>query len=394
MSAALTAALDKLLHYTTGSAGGAPGVVAMATDRQGDFYAGAAGRRQLGQDAPMTTDSVMLLASCTKAVTGVAIMQLVEEGLVALDDPAHKYVPDIAECRVLTGFDTAGKPQLRAPRRDITLRHLMLHTAGFVYEFFSADEARYRQAAGLPSIFASSFDAIRSVMIHDPGERWSYGPNIDWLGRIVEVVRGKSLGAVFRERIFAPLGMQDIGFEMSPSMRARLAVIHQRAPDGQLTPVPDLVLPQPPVMDMGGHGLYSTIGEYMKFIRMILNDGNGPHGRVLQASTVAAMAQNGLGDLKCSAWVSSIPPLANSGDFFPGLPKSWAYTFQVIDEDAPTGRPAGSLHWAGLANCYYWIDRKNGIGGMWGSQVLPFMDIGSYPGFVEFEAAIYRARRR
>lgn len=394
MSAALRITLDSILRYTTSNAGGAPGVVAMATDREGNFYEGAAGRRQLGQDAPMTTDSVMLLASCTKAVTGVAVMQLVGEGLVALDDPARKYVPEIGECRVLTGFDAAGQPLLRAPKREITLRHLMLHTAGLVYEFFSADEARYRAAAGVPSIFASCFDAIKSVMIFDPGEAWAYGPNIDWLGKIVEAVRGKPLGAVFRERLFEPLGMQDIGFEMSPAMRARLAVVHQRAPDGGLTPLPELVLPQPPLMDMGGHGLYATIGEYMKFIRMILNDGDGPHGRVLEARTVAAMAQNGLGELTCSAWESAMPPLANSGDFFPGLPKSWAYTFQRIEEDAPTGRPAGSLHWAGIANCYYWIDRKNGIGGMWGSQVLPFMDIGSYPGFVEFESAVYRARRR
>ncbi|HMM75905.1 MAG TPA: serine hydrolase domain-containing protein [Gammaproteobacteria bacterium] len=394
MSAALRTTLDSILRYTTNNAGGAPGVVAMATDREGNFYEGAAGRRQLGQDAPMTTDSVMLLASCTKAVTGVAVMQLVEEGLVGLDDPARKYVPEIGECRVLTGFDAAGQPLLRAPKREITLRHLMLHTAGLVYEFFSADEARYRAAAGVPSIFASCFDAIKSVMIFDPGEAWAYGPNIDWLGKIVEALRGKPLGAVFRECLFEPLGMQDIGFEMSPAMRARLAVVHQRAPDGGLTPPPELVLPQPPLMDMGGHGLYATIGEYMKFIRMILNDGDGPHGRVLEARTVAAMVQNGLGDLTCSAWESAMPPLANSGDFFPGLPKSWAYTFQRIEEDAPTGRPAGSLHWAGIANCYYWIDRKNGIGGMWGSQVLPFMDIGSYPGFVEFESAVYRARRR
>lgn len=394
MSTSLTTTLDSILHYTVGNAGGAPGVVAIAGDRSGNFYEGAAGKRQLGADAAMTTDSVMLVASCTKAVTGVAIMQLVEEGLVSLDEAAKRYVPDIAECQVLTGFDAGGKPQLRAPKRDITLRHLMLHTAGFCYEFFSADEARYRAAAGLPSVFASNYDAIRSVLLHDPGDAWAYGPNIDWLGRIVEAVRGKSLGQVFRERIFAPLDMQDIGFEMTPSMRARLAVVHQRAADGTLTAVPDLVLPQPPVMDMGGHGLYATMGEYMKFIRMILNDGDGPHGRVLAAKTVEAMAQNGLGDLKCGAWTSSMPPLANSGDFFPGLSKSWAYTFQVIDEDAPTGRPAGSLHWAGIANCYYWIDRRNGIGGVWGSQVLPFMDVGSYPGFVDFETAIYRARRR
>jgi methyl acetate hydrolase len=394
MAMPLNAVLDSILTYTTGNAGGAPGVVAMATDRNANFYEGAAGTRQLGATQPMTTDSVMLLASCTKAVTGVAVMQLVEEGRASLDDPAKKYVPEIGECRVLIGFEADGTPRLRPPARDITLRHLMLHTSGFVYEFFSQDEARYRQATETPTIFSSCFDAIKTCLLFDPGEAWGYGPGIDWLGRIVENLRDKSLGAVFRERIFDPLGMQDISFEMTASMRERLVPIHQRAPDGTLTAVPEVVLPQPPLMDMGGHGLYSTVGEYMKFLRMILNDGAGPHGRVLAPATVQAMAQNGLGELKCGAWVSAAPALANSGDFFPGTSKSWAYTFQVNDEDLPTGRPAGSLAWAGIANCYYWIDRRNGVAGMWGSQVLPFMDCGSYPGFVEFETAVYRGHQR
>jgi methyl acetate hydrolase len=147
-------------------------------------------------------------------------------------------------------------------------------------------------------------------------------------------------------------------------------------------------------MDMGGHGLYSTTGEYLKFIRMILNNGNGPHGRVLKAETVDAMSLNGLGALKTRAWVTAAPPLANSGDIFPGLSKSWAYSFQVNDEDAPTGRPAGSLSWAGIANSYYWIDRKNGIGGMWNTQILPFLDVASWPGYVNFETTVYQHRQR
>jgi methyl acetate hydrolase len=388
----LKSALDTILTYTVERAGGAPGVVAMATDQVDNFYVGAHGVLELGKPAPMTADSVHLIASCTKAITGVAVWQLVEEGLVRLDDPAQEYVPEIAECQVLRGFDADGRPLLRAPRTAVTLRHLMLHTAGFGYEFFSADEQRYRSAAGLPSIFSGGLAAIKSVLLHEPGERWTYGVNIDWLGRIVEAVRGHRLGLVLRERIFDPLDMQDIGFEMTPAMRARLATIHDRAADGKLTPLPDLVLAQPPEMDMGGHGLYATVGDYMKFIRMVLNDGAGPHGRVLAPETVERMSQNGLGALKCSGWQSSMPSLANTGDFFPGLPKSWAYTFQVNDVDAPSGRPAGSLMWAGLANTFYWIDRRNRLGGMWSSQILPFQDVASYPGFVDFESAIYRAR--
>jgi methyl acetate hydrolase len=195
---------------------------------------------------------------------------------------------------------------------------------------------------------------------------------------------------VFKERIFDPLGMTDIAFTMSDSMRARRAVLHDRAHDGKLTPLPDLILPQPPEMDMGGHGLYATVGEYMKFIRMFLNDGDGPHGRVLQAETVAKMCKNNLGKLKSGGWTTSIPSLSNSGEFDPGISKSWGLTFQINDTKTPTGRAAGSQMWAGLGNLFYWFDRKNSVGGFWGSQILPFQDAVSYPGFVDFEAAVYR----
>ena len=391
MNSPITAAADNILAYTVERAGGAPGVVAMATDKSGNFYEGAAGVRELGKTDPMTTDSVMLLASCTKALVGVALMQLVEEGQLSLDDPAREYTPEIADIQVLEGFNPNGEPILRKPRSEITLRQLMLHTSGFCYDFFNEDLLRYRNLNEIPSILSSTFVSVRDVLLHDPGERWAYGCGIDWVGLACEAVRGKRLGEVLAEYVFSPLEMRDIAFTMTDSMRARLATIHQRGEDGQLTAQPDLVLPQPPEMDMGGHGLYATVGEYMKFIRMMINDGAGPQGRVLKAETVEQMAVNGLGDLKSGAWISSNPALANSGDFFPGLTKSWALTFQVNDEPTPTGRPAGQLSWAGLANSFYWIDRENGIGGMWSSQILPFQDIASYPGSVDFEAAVYRS---
>ncbi len=389
MSAVLKKVADTVLSYTVDRAGGAPGVVAMATDRKGNFYEGAAGVRELGKDQPITTDSVFAIFSTTKALTGTALMQLVEEGQVSLSDPAKEYVPDIADIQVLDGFDVSGQPKLRPPKSDITVDQLMLHTAGFSYEFFSHDDLNYRNAKDIPSVVSSTFESIQTVLLFDPGESWGYGVNLDWIGKIVEAVRGKRLGEVLKERIFTPLDMIDIGFVLTSSMRSRLVTIHDRAADGKLTPS-DLVLPQPPEMDMGGHGLYSTIGEYIKFIRMILNDGAGPNGRVLKPETVAQMSKNGLGELKSGGWITSIPSLANEGEFFPGLQKSWAYTFQVNEEDTPSGRPAGELMWAGLANTFYWIDRKNGIGGYWGSQILPFQDVASYPGFVDFETAVYK----
>ncbi|BDI05122.1 serine hydrolase domain-containing protein [Sphaerotilus microaerophilus] len=387
-------ALDAVLTQTTGRHGGAPGVVAMATDRQGNFYEGAAGTRELGQDRPMTTDSVFAIFSTTKALTGVCAMQLVEEGRLRLDDPAGKYLPEIDELQVLEGFDDAGQPRTRPPKRPITINDLMLHTSGLCYEFFSADDLKYRTARGIPTVVACNFDSIRTVLLHEPGAAWTYGVNIDWLGRIVEQLRGQRLGAVMAERIFGPLDMKDIGFGLTESMRQRRVTIHDRAADGKLTPLPELALPDPPSMDMGGHGLYATVGEYMKFIRMILNDGAGPHGRVLQTETVEAMSRDGLAamGLSAGAWTTSIPSLSNSGEFFAGTPKGWAYTWMTNRERTPSGRPANALMWAGLANCFYWIDRASGIGGYWATQILPFQDAAAYPGFVEFETAIYHHR--
>jgi methyl acetate hydrolase len=390
LNEALKETLDKVLKNAVGRAGGVPGVVAMITDREGNIYEGAAGVRDLGKETPMTTDTVFALFSTTKAITGTALMQLVQEGKVSLDDPVKKYVPEIAEIKVLKGFDSEGQPILRAPKTDITINMLMLHTAGFGYEFFSHEDRIYRDKKDVPSILTSTFDSIKSALLFEPGERWNYGVNIDWVGKVVEAVRGKRLSEVMDDHIFAPLGMTDIGFTLTPSMMERRATIHSRTQDGAITPQPDLILPQSPEMDMGGHGLYASIGEYIKFIRMILNDGEG----VLKPETVVQMSQNGLGELKSGGWISSDPSLSNDGEFFPGVQKSWAYTFQVNEDPIPTGRPAGQLMWAGLANLFYWIDRKNGIGGFWATQVFPYQDVASYLGFVEFESAFYNTLKR
>ncbi|GBQ30225.1 serine hydrolase domain-containing protein [Gluconacetobacter sacchari] len=380
---------DALLADTVTGAVRVPGVVAMVTDRRHTFYEGAAGERLLGGGTAMTTDTVFRIFSCTKAIAGVAVMQLVEDGRLDLDAPAKIHVPELGAMQVVEGFDENGIPKLRPPKRDITTRMLMLHTAGFGYDFFNEPYRRLAESGQLPSIVSATKASITAPLLFDPGERWNYGVNIDWAGQVVERITGTRLGEVLRERIFAPLGMDDTGFTLTPSMRGRLATLHQRAPDGTLTPLPDFELPQEPELHMAGHGLYSTVGDYMRFIRMILDDGKGEHGRVLSAQTVAAMARNGLGALKITPLEGVIPTLSNNAEFFPGLSKSWGYSFMINDEAAPTGRAAGALGWAGLANLFYWIDRRNGLGGFWATQILPFADGPSFNGFMDFETTVY-----
>ena len=366
-----------------------PGVVALATNREGNIYEGAAGVRSLGNGAAMTTDTVCAIFSTTKAIAGTACLQLVEDGRLDLDAPAKNYVPEIGDLQVLDGFDDNGDPMLRPPKRDVTTRMLLLHTAGFGYDFFNEKYNKLAEDHGQPSVVTASKAALMTPLLFDPGDEWEYGSNIDWAGQVVEGITGKRLGEVMSERILEPLGMDSTSFDLSGEMRSRMALIHSRSDDGSLALL-DFELPADPEVHMAGHGLYSTVEDYCKFIRMWLNDGMGPGGqRIVSRETVAMAAQNGLGEMKIKGLPGVIPFLSNYAEFFPGMPKSWALTFMINDEDAPTGRPAGALAWAGLANLYYWIDRANGVGGFWATQIFPFADPTSVVGYLDFETAIY-----
>lgn len=380
---------DLLQRVTTGPAR-VPGVSAGVTGRDATLWEGAAGVRSLDGGTAMTPDTVCAIFSTTKAITGTTCLQLVEEGRLDLDAPAKQYVPELGEVQVLDGFDAAGSPVLRAPRRDITTRMLLLHTAGFGYDFFNEQYHRLATEHGQPSVITASRRSIATPLLFDPGEQWEYGSNIDWAGRVVEGITGSRLGEVMQERVFGPLDMTSTAFTMTEDMRSRLATIHQREADGSLTPKPQLQLPQDPELHMGGHGLYSTMQDYLKFLRMWLSDGDSPGGRLLGADTVEMAARNGLGDLKVTMLPGVVPTLSHDAEFFPGMPKSWALTFMINDEDAPTGRPAGALAWAGLANLYFWLDRRNGIAGFWATQILPFVDPTSVTGYLDLETAAYR----
>ena len=388
MTPTFQSSADAILAGAATASPNVPGVVAMVTNRDGNIYEGAAGKRTLGEDADMTTDTAFAIFSTTKAITGTAVLQLVEDGKLDLDAPASRYAPDIGKLQVIEGFDDDGNPRLRPPKRKITTRMLMLHTAGLGYDFFNETYFRLAQEMGQPSVITASKAALMTPLLFDPDDKWEYGTNIDWCGQVVEGITERRLGEVFQTRIFDPLGIEDMTFSLHDALRTRLAGMHARGEDGSLTPMA-FELPSDPEVHMGGHGLYGTVGDYMKFIRMWLNDGAGPNGQVLRPETVDMAARNHLGDRKICMLPGVIPALSNDAEFFPDLPKSWSFTFMVNDEQAPTGRPAGALGWAGLANLFYWIDRQNGFGGFWATQILPFGDAASFTGYLEFETAFY-----
>jgi methyl acetate hydrolase len=381
---------DKILDDTVNGSPGVPGVIAMVTDKTKNIYEGAKGVREIGKSDAITTEDVVALFSTTKAITATAALQLLEEGELDLDAPASTYAPDIGSLQVIDGFDSKGEPILRAPASEITTRMLLTHTAGFGYDFFNEKYNRLAQEKGQPSVTTSSKASLMTPLLFDPGTKWEYGANLDWVGQVVEGITGKRLGEVLKTRVFDPLGMSSMTFSLQDEHRSRLAQIHARGADGGLTPM-GFELPSDPEVHMGGHGLYGTVGDYMKFMRMWLNDGAGEHGRVLKPETVAMAEKNQIGDLKVTALPGVIPSLSNDAEFFPGQSKSWAFSFMINDEEAPTGRPAGALAWAGLANLFYWIDRKNGYAGFWATQILPFADPASFTGYMQMETAFYKA---
>jgi CubicO group peptidase (beta-lactamase class C family) len=336
----------------------------------------------------MTPDTVFRIASMTKAVTSVAAMQLVEQGKLRLDEPVPDIDPALGAPQVLEGFDASGTPRLRAARRPITLKHLLTHTAGFSYEQWDANTARYVKATGMPSTSTGKVASLRMPLAFDPGERWEYGVNLDWVGLIVEAASGQKLDAYFREHIFAPLGMRDSGFAITPEQRGRQMSVHQRQADGSLAPQP-LETPSTPEFWAGGGGLYSTAADYMTFLQALLHGGSFNGARILGPETVALMGRNQIGDIAAGILKTTDPRRSVDVDFFPGASLKWGLGYMINAQPGPNGRSAGSLTWAGLFNTHYWIDPARRITGLIMTQVLPFGDAPTMALYGRFERAVY-----
>jgi methyl acetate hydrolase len=385
--------LDPVLRQATESRDIA-GVVAAAVTQDGILYEGAFGKRDLAKGTDMTLDSVFWIASMTKAITSAAAMQLVEQGKLQLEQPMGALLPELKSPQVLEGFDQKGEPKLRPAKNPITLRHLLTHTAGFTYDIWNADTARYAKHAGLPDIITCKNAALKTPLAFDPGTGWEYGINIDFVGKAVEAVSGQTLDAYLRQNIFGPLGMVDTGFIIGPDQRARLVSVHARKPGGALEPI-EFGVPQDPEFFMGGGGLYGTARDYVSFLQMLLHGGKGNGNQVLRPETVAAMANNHIGAINVpGVWKTTAPDASLDVDLakmFPGQDLKWGLSFLINTRQGPAGRSAGSLSWAGLANTYFWLDPTRQVAGVILTQSLPFVDPKATALYDQFEAGVYKA---
>jgi methyl acetate hydrolase len=381
----MSAGIDSVLQAAV-DAGAVPNVVAMAADTGGPIYEGAAGPRAVGSSDPVTPDTLFRIASMTKMVATVAALQLQERGLLDLDAPVEQYLPEFAGLQVLEGFD-GDEPRLRAPATQATVHHLVTHTSGLAYWFFNADIVRWEEATGTPNVLSGSKEIFAAPLVADPGTRYEYGINTDWLGRVVEAASGQSLDDYLAEHILGPLGMTSTTFLMSDEQRARSVPVHLRGEDGAWQ-ASELDWSQEPEWWAGGHGLHSTPRDYLRFQRMLLGAGTLDGTKILEAATVDRAFTNQIGELDFPAEIRTADP-GSTADFNAGPGFKWGLGLLLNSEQQPGMRAAGSGAWAGIFNTHFWVDRASGVTGAIYAQTLPFVEPAVYQVYVDFERALY-----
>lgn len=360
-----------------------PGVVALVTDRAGVIYAGAFGSRNVAQGLPMTVDSIFRIASMTKPITSAAVMMLVEEDEVGLDDPASNYLPGRLPEEVFETFDPTDNSFTSRPANgQMTVRHLLSHTSGLGYNLFNEILFPLLRSQRPPAT------QLNHPLLHDPGARWTYGESTRVLGYLVESVSGQGIDEFLAERIFTPLGMNETGFAVAGENNARLVTLH--------TPVENRLAEQPnpegtvSVLVRGDGGLFSTARDYARFMRLILNRGLGDDRvRLLGANTLDLMAQNHIGGLRVELMPAPNPAMSRPFPLGAGA-DTFGLGFQITAEhDSGTMRSPGSLSWAGINNTQFWIDPDAGIGAVLLMQYRPFYDEAATETLQGFEALVY-----
>ncbi len=338
-------------------------------------------------DAALDDAHIFRIASMTKPIVTIAALQLVAGGNLRLEQPMKEILPELGEVQVVS---RTGDELVFAPlARDITLHHLLTHTSGYAYDFHAemiAELVRQKKIAGL----ASDNDAfLAAPLIFQPGENWEYGINIDWAGKIIEEVSGVDLNAYVKANILRPLGMENTSFSINDLRADALVPCGFRDDDGNLSDVSELF---PQVTDgpyLGGGGLYSNVGDYMKFMRMVLKKGKGPDREILPGSMVRDMFANQIGNLQVGYMPSQNPMLAKSHGWFKGTSMKWGYGLMVNEMEVAGRRSAGAGAWSGLFNTFFSIDPARETACVIMMQMLPVYNEAALAVFDTFERAVY-----
>ncbi len=346
--------------------GDVPGVVVLVTTPDRVLYHEAFGKMNVAQGVEMRKDAIFYIASMTKPITSVAVMMLVEEGKLRLDDEVSKYLPAFKSPQVISRLNlTAGTYETRPATHAITIRQLLTHTSGIGYSWSDPGLAMIEKLTGRTSV-------VDLPLVHEPGERWTYGAGPRVLGDVIEKLSGQSLDAFIRSRIFGPLGMLDTGWSVPAEKHTRVVTLYQKK-GGRIIESPNQAALA--VQPRGDGGIFSTATDYCKFVQMILNLGRIGTTRLLKAETVREMGRNHTGSIRVR-----LQPTANI-EFAKPFPLGagedvWGLGFQLASpaKPDPAMRRPGSMSWAGSNNTFFWIDPKEEIGIIVMMQMLPFSD--------------------
>jgi len=373
------AVLSAFLKAST-ARGDIPGVVVAVVAKEGTLYEEAFGVSSTVSKRPMTKDTIFNMASMTKPITSVAIMMLVDEGKLKLDDEVAKYLSKYKDPLVITKFNEADASyETRLAKRPITIRHLLTHTSGIGYAFSSPMLTKIMQKTGKTE--------LDLPLLFDPGDSWAYGASTRVLGQVVEAVSGQKLDAFLDSRILQPLGMTDTSYLVPKTKYSRVVAVNARGNDGKFVerPMPDTL----PATVQGDGGLYGTASDYGKFLRMLLNGGKLGETRLLSEKAVKTMLAPNTGAVVVKEQQSANLSLSKNFPLGAGKDK-WGLGFQLAAQQLPNRRSPGSGTWAGIFNTHFFIDPTRSIGVVVMMQTLPFYDEASMKVYAGVEEAVYR----
>ena len=366
--------------------------VAAVGNTSGQLWSHSAGHRDAQKTSVAAVDNIIQIASMTKLITTIGALQLVEQGLLNLDTPITVYAPQLSNLQVLTGFDEQDNPILENANRAPTVRELMTHTGGYVYEVWNANAKKAGELGFSEGETSGGSNYLAAPLAFEAGTAWEYGVNTDWLGVIIERISGQRLSAYFDENIFGPLRMVDTFYELPEEKMNRTVTVMVRAGD-ELAELPKL---QPTPMEKGsmahyggGGGLYSTVADYGRVLQMLLSEGAFEGETLLNPETVKSMFKNNIGDIQLATLETVMPELSNTADLSFGSPATFGLGLLLHSEGIEGGRKAYSGSWAGLFNSYFWVDRESKTYGIFGTQILPFFDAAAVNTLLKLEQAVY-----
>ncbi|KAF2658489.1 beta-lactamase/transpeptidase-like protein [Lophiostoma macrostomum CBS 122681] len=404
-----TQAVENVKSILDGATGagksGAPGLAFIAIDKSGkSLIEHASGTKSINSKEPIDMDTTLWIASFTKLVTIISCLQLVEQGKLDLDDPecVKKYAPEIGKKKVYPDGVTPMDQE-----KAVTLRMLLSHTAGFAYAFLDPRPTIHTRPLGICEFSGEIQEYLGSPLVNQPGSMWEYSISIDWAGIMLERALNVKLGDYFKEHVFKPLGIEHATMFPTKEMRANLAYMHARDGEGNLQErdhlykapfFADTPEKQKAAFQSGGAGLYAKPKEYAKILAALLNDGTSPTtgNKILDKKTVDLMWENHIpnqpnfgrgGPAPADPFLAGPTPEMYPQEGSP--PQGWNLAGMLTIEPAASGRGRNTAWWAGLANCFWWVDRERGVAGVIGAQVLPFGDPKVFGTWMQVEKAVY-----